>query len=290
MTSSRCATPSTPGWSETPPPRRLRRRGRTGPSPAGDPSRPAATTLPAREPARGPDHVPAEEAPRRGRHRVRRPRRPGHPRPRRLARVPGHPRPPRRPGHRGRRRHHPRRRRRPRGPDRVRLRATRPSEATLSVDGDEVEEPGRPRPDHGVAPARAALAEGDHARGLGAPGRASATPIRWGFTVDGTARPRGCRRPSTRSTWATPPRCRDGRGGRRADRRRRPVEVDDDGALHPAVRPAAAGPVNLDAVDRAGNPTTAQVVVPDHLPGLRGVHVSAAAWSNAGAAGRRSWP
>jgi hypothetical protein len=42
------------------------------------------------------------------------------------------------------------------------------------------------------------------------------------------------------------------------------------------------GPIAIEAVDRAGNRARATVVVPVTYPGLRGVHVTAAAWSDAG--------
>ena len=58
------------------------------------------------------------------------------------------------------------------------------------------------------------------------------------------------------------------------------VDVDDDGAFTLRFDRPPAGPVTLEATDRAGNTTTASVVVPVTYPGIRGVHVTAAAWSD----------
>ena len=104
---------------------------------------------------------------------------------------------------------------------------------------------------------------------------------RWDFTVDGTApRPGGARggRP------------RGHRRRRRGDRQHRAgatltadgdeAEPDDDGRFTLAYDRPPAGPISLEAVDRAGNRTSAAVVVPVTYPGLRAVHVTAAAWSN----------
>ena len=58
------------------------------------------------------------------------------------------------------------------------------------------------------------------------------------------------------------------------------VEIDDDGGFTLRYERPPAGPVTLEAADRAGNRTTASVVVPITYPGMRGVHVTAAAWSD----------
>jgi hypothetical protein len=58
------------------------------------------------------------------------------------------------------------------------------------------------------------------------------------------------------------------------------VDVDDDGSFTLGYDRAPAGPITVEAVDRAGNRTTAGVVVPVVYPELRAVHVTAAAWSN----------
>ena len=59
-----------------------------------------------------------------------------------------------------------------------------------------------------------------------------------------------------------------------------PVRVGDGGAFTLRYDRPPPGPVTLEAVDRAGNSTTVEVVVPLTYPGLRGVHVTAAAWGN----------
>jgi hypothetical protein len=56
--------------------------------------------------------------------------------------------------------------------------------------------------------------------------------------------------------------------------------VSDDGAFRLRFDRPPVGPVDLAAVDEAGNYSSAQVVVPITYPGVRGVHVSAAAWSS----------
>jgi hypothetical protein len=62
----------------------------------------------------------------------------------------------------------------------------------------------------------------------------------------------------------------------------REVEVERDGSFTLSFTRPPAGPIVLEAVDRAGNRTTSSVVIPVALPGMRAVHVSAAAWSSQG--------
>jgi hypothetical protein len=58
------------------------------------------------------------------------------------------------------------------------------------------------------------------------------------------------------------------------------IDVDEDGRFTLSYPRAPAGPIALEAVDDAGNVTPTSVTVPVTYPGLRGVHVSAAAWGN----------
>jgi len=57
----------------------------------------------------------------------------------------------------------------------------------------------------------------------------------------------------------------------------RPVPLDDGAFTLRYDRPPAA-PLHFVAVDRAGNRTQAEVIVPARYPGGQGVHVTAAAW------------
>lgn len=61
----------------------------------------------------------------------------------------------------------------------------------------------------------------------------------------------------------------------------RDVVVGSDGSFSIEFPRPPAGPVTLEAVDSAGNSMTTDIVVPVLYPGMRSVHVSAAAWSNA---------
>jgi hypothetical protein len=65
----------------------------------------------------------------------------------------------------------------------------------------------------------------------------------------------------------------------------RDVDVDADGSFNIEFPGPPAGPVTLEARDQAGNSSTTDVVVPVRYPGMRSVHVNAAAWSNAGLRG-----
>jgi hypothetical protein len=62
----------------------------------------------------------------------------------------------------------------------------------------------------------------------------------------------------------------------------RDVDVDDEGSFSIEFPGPPAGPVTLEARDQAGNSSTTDVVVPVRYPGMRAIHVNAAAWSNAG--------
>jgi hypothetical protein len=154
------------------------------------------------------------------------------------------------------------------------------SEATLTVDGALVEEPGvlgnvmvwRP-PE--------ALAEGEHHIEVAVPRALFGESLHeWDFTVDGT--PPALEVPSA----VDPVAIDDGaevagtvEDGAELTAGGDPVEVDDGRFTLSFDRPPV-GPITLEATDRAGNRTTASVVVPVTYPGLRGVHVTAAAWSH----------
>jgi hypothetical protein len=62
----------------------------------------------------------------------------------------------------------------------------------------------------------------------------------------------------------------------------RPTEVDDDGSFEVSFPRPPAGAVVFEAVDPAGNRSAASVVIPVTYPEVRAVHVTAAAWSEAG--------
>jgi hypothetical protein len=62
----------------------------------------------------------------------------------------------------------------------------------------------------------------------------------------------------------------------------RDVEVERDGSFALSFARPPAGPVRLEAIDAAGNRSTTSVVIPVVLPGMRAVHVTAAAWSSDG--------
>jgi hypothetical protein len=155
------------------------------------------------------------------------------------------------------------------------------SEATLTVDGEVVDEAGvlgnvmvwRPP---------APLAEGDHSIAVAVPRAVFGDSVhRWDFTVDGTP-------PVLEVPTAVDPVAIDdaaevtGTVERDADLTAAgdEVRVDDDGRFTLRYDRPPAGPITLEAVDRAGNRTTASVVVPVTYPGLRTVHVTAAAWSS----------
>jgi hypothetical protein len=152
---------------------------------------------------------------------------------------------------------------------------------TLSYDGAVVEEPaieGKTLVWRPPAPPP----EGDHRIELEVPRPVlDDAHFQWDFTVDGTA-------PALVVPTATDPVGIDEpaevsgvveEGARlTADDER--VRVADDGAFTLEFDRPPAGPVTLAAVDRAGNATTVEVVIPITYPALRGVHVTAAAWGN----------
>ncbi len=62
----------------------------------------------------------------------------------------------------------------------------------------------------------------------------------------------------------------------------RGIDVERDGTFTVDFSRPPAGPVVIEVIDRAGNRSTASVVVPVAYPSTRGVHVTAAAWSSQG--------
>ncbi|HEX6567935.1 MAG TPA: putative glycoside hydrolase [Acidimicrobiales bacterium] len=155
------------------------------------------------------------------------------------------------------------------------------AEATLTVDGKVVDDAGvlgsvmvwRPP---------APLEEGDHSIEVAVPRAVFGDSIhRWDFTVDGTP-------PALDVPTAVDPVAIDAAAevsgtveeGAELTMGGDEVEVDGDGRFTLSFDRPPAGPITLEAADRAGNRTTASVVVPVTYPGLRGVHVSAAAWSS----------
>jgi hypothetical protein len=154
------------------------------------------------------------------------------------------------------------------------------SEATLTVNGEVVEEPGV-LGEFMVWRPPAPLEEGDHLIEVAVPRAVLGDSIHtWAFTVDGTP-------PELDVPSAVDPVAIDdaaevsGTVEEGAQLLADGDEVDvDDGSFTLRYDRPPAGPITLEAVDEAGNRTTAQVVIPVTYPGLRGVHVSAAAWSN----------
>jgi hypothetical protein len=152
---------------------------------------------------------------------------------------------------------------------------------TFSYDGAVVEEPaieGKTLVWRPPAPPP----EGDHRIELEVPRPVlDDAHFQWDFTVDGTA-------PALVVPTATDPVGIDEpaevsgvveEGARlTADDDR--VRVGEDGSFTLAYDRPPAGPVMLEAVDRAGNATNVEVVIPITYPALRGVHVTAAAWGN----------
>jgi hypothetical protein len=154
------------------------------------------------------------------------------------------------------------------------------AEATLTVDGDVVDEAGVLGPFMVWRPP-APLEEGDHSIEVAVPRAVFGDSIhRWDFTVDGTP-------PELDVPSAVDPVAIDAAAevtgtvedGATLTADGDDVDVDDRRFVLRFDRPPA-GPITLEATDRAGNRTTASVVVPVTYPGLRGVHVSAAAWSS----------
>jgi hypothetical protein len=155
------------------------------------------------------------------------------------------------------------------------------AEATLTVDGEVVEEPPVMGPYMLWRPPTP-LAEGDHSIEVAVPRAVFGDSIhRWDFTVDGTP-------PALDVPTAVDPVAIDEAAevagtveeGVELTADGDEVDVDDDGAFSLHFDRPPPGAITLEASDRAGNTTTTEVVVPITYPGLRGVHVSAAAWSN----------
>ncbi len=152
--------------------------------------------------------------------------------------------------------------------------------ATLSFDGEQVE---KPTIDGATMVWRPAgeLAEGRHRLAVAVP-RAVLDDARftWRFTVDLTP-PAIEAPPVVEAVAIDAPAEVKGRVEPGATVRADGDEVDvDDGNFTLSYTRAPAGPIALEAADRAGNVTSASVVVPVTYPSLRGVHVSAAAWGN----------
>lgn len=154
------------------------------------------------------------------------------------------------------------------------------AEATLTVDGDVVDEPGVLGPFMVWRPPEQ-LEEGEHTIEVAVPRAVFGDSIhRWGFTVDGTP-------PALDVPTAVDPVAIDAAAevsGTVEEGAQLTVDGDevdvDDGRFDLHFDRPPAGPLTLEAEDEAGNRTTVSVVVPVTYPGIRAVHVTAAAWSN----------
>jgi hypothetical protein len=154
-------------------------------------------------------------------------------------------------------------------------------EASLSFDGEAVEEP-TIESNTLVWRPPGELAEGEHRLNLSVPRPVLDDAHRtWRFTVDltpptlevpGLAEAVAIDEPAEVVGEAEPGSTVRADGDE--------VDVDADGGFGLSYARAPAGPIALEAVDEAGNRTAASVTVPVRYPGLRGVHVSAAAWGN----------
>jgi hypothetical protein len=153
--------------------------------------------------------------------------------------------------------------------------------AALSFDGEAVEEP-TVTGDSMMWRPPAELAEGEHLLTLSVPRMVIAdAKLSWRFTVDLTpptlevpavAEPVAIDQPAEVAGTAEP--------GTKVMAGGDEVEVDGDGRFRLDYARPPAGPVPVVAVDEAGNRTTSTVVFGVTYPSLRGVHVTAAAWSN----------
>lgn len=155
------------------------------------------------------------------------------------------------------------------------------AEATLTVDGRVVDDAGVLGPVMVWRPPEP-LEEGRHVIEVAVPRPVFGDSIhRWEFTVDGTP-------PSLDVPSAVEPVAIDAAAevagtvepGATLTAGGDEVDVGDEGRFTLSFDQPPAGPITVEATDRAGNRTTASVVVPVTYPGLRGVHVSAAAWSS----------
>jgi hypothetical protein len=153
--------------------------------------------------------------------------------------------------------------------------------ASLSFDGEPVEEPAvkgttmlwRPPGE---------LAEGEHRLVLAVPRAVlDDAHFTWNFTVDLTP-PTLDVPPVVEAVAIDAPAEVKGRteAGSTVRADGEEVDVDDDGDFALSYTRAPAGPIAVEAIDKAGNVTPASVVVPVTYPSLRGVHVSAPAWGN----------
>jgi hypothetical protein len=153
--------------------------------------------------------------------------------------------------------------------------------AALSFDGEAVEDP-TVAGDTMVWRPPAELAEGEHRLALSVPRMVIAdAKLTWRFTVDlrpptlevpAVAEPVAIDEATAVSGTAEPGTTVTAGGDK--------VEVEADGTFRLDYTRPPAGPVPIVAVDEAGNRTTSSVVFGVTYPSLRGVHVSAAAWSN----------
>lgn len=166
----------------------------------------------------------------------------------------------------------------------VRIEMSSPEDAEgaeLSFDGELVEDPEREGTTLRWRPPED-LAEGEHSLSLRVP-RVLLAPAEftWDFTVDRTA-------PTVETPPVTEPVAIDEGAaiagtvepGAELSVAGGDAEVDDDGRFRVAFERAPAGPITVEAVDRAGNTATVSVVVPVQYPSLRGVSISAAGWSD----------
>jgi hypothetical protein len=159
--------------------------------------------------------------------------------------------------------------------------------AELSFDGKVVEEPAIDKATMRWRPPEN-LKDGDHTLSLAVPrvllGDAH---ISWTFTQD-TTPPAVDVLPVTEPVGIDKGATVAGKVEKGADLvvAGRKTDVGGDGSFSVKFTRPPAGPVVIGVVDRAGNRSTASVVVPVTYPSTRGVHVTAAAWSSPGLRGR----
>jgi hypothetical protein len=153
--------------------------------------------------------------------------------------------------------------------------------ARLSFDGEQIDEPSLSG-DAMVWRPPGELAEGEHRLTLSVPRMVlDDAKFTWRFTVDLTPPALDLPRVVDPVAIDAPARV-EGRvepgATVRADGEA--VGVADDGSFTLSYVRAPAGPVSLEVRDVAGNVAAGSVTIPVGYPGLRGVHVTAAAWSN----------